>query len=142
MLENACSKDILIKSLILLGLRVPLLDEQAIADPTYIAIVKPSRPAENPFLGKVQSFRERTAGGIFFRAGDLNFLQLILLERMVYHRSTRLGYYAFSLHRVIDPIAQSGRPEKAYYPARRRAAVHGMEPGLAPKRVSSSTRVH
>jgi hypothetical protein len=84
--------DILIKSLILLGSRVPLLDEQAIEDPTYIAIVKPPRPAENPFLCKAQSFRDRTAGGISFRTGDLNFLQLMLLERMVYHRSTLLGY--------------------------------------------------
>src|SRR5689334_9616240 len=85
---------------------VPLIDEQAIEDPIHITAMKPIRLTENPLLSKTESLGDCAAARVICRTGDLDFMQLMLLERMPHHRSTSLGYYAFSFHRSVDPIAQ------------------------------------
>ena len=85
---------------------VPLIDEQAIEDTIHIALMKPIRLTENPFLAKAESLGDRATACVVCRTGDLDFMQLMLLKRMPHHRSTSLGYHAFSFHRRVEPIAQ------------------------------------
>src|SRR5258707_11448768 len=68
--------------------------------------MKPISLAENPLLGKAETFGDRTTAGIFCRTGDLDFIQLMHLERMPHQSPTSLCHNAFSLHRGVDPIAQ------------------------------------
>src|SRR6185437_11763614 len=67
----------------------PHLPEQAVEDPITKAVMQPTRSAKHAFLGKAQSFRDRAAAGIVRRTGDLDFLHLPFLERMLDHGPAR-----------------------------------------------------
>src|SRR5450755_828741 len=84
---------------------LPFGDKHAVEHHIDVTTVEPFRLAYNPFLCETQPFGNCAAACVAYGTVNLDFVQIVLLERVGNEGAARLCDDALSLHFGIDPVA-------------------------------------